>query len=60
MRIFYFCFEGFKKIGKLNNHIRETVSWLAKFGHDVHFFNIFITGYNQKIKLKFNRILYGN
>jgi len=39
MRIFYFCYEGFKKIGKLNNHIRETVSWFSKLGHEVHFFN---------------------
>ena len=39
MRIFYFCYEGFKKIGKLNNHIQETVSWLARLGNEVHFFN---------------------
>ncbi|HPC36483.1 MAG TPA: glycosyltransferase family 4 protein [Candidatus Marinimicrobia bacterium] len=37
--IFYFCFEGFSRLGEINNHIRETVSWLAKFGHEVHFFN---------------------
>ena len=43
MRIFYFCFEGFSKLGNINNHIRETVSWLAKFGHEVHFFNPKIT-----------------
>ena len=36
---FYFCFEGFSRLGNINNHIRETVSWLAKFGHKVHFFN---------------------
>jgi len=39
LRIFYFCYEGFKKIGKLNNHIRETVSWFSKLGNEVHFFN---------------------
>lgn len=39
MRIYYFCYEGFKKIGQLNNHIRETVSWFSKLGNDVHFFN---------------------
>ena len=39
MRIFYFCYEGFKKIGKLNNHIRETVSWFSKLGNELHFFN---------------------
>lgn len=38
-KIFYFCFEGFSKLGNINNHIRETVSWLAKFGHEVYFFN---------------------
>jgi len=37
--IFYFCFEGFSRLGNINNHIRETVGWLAKFGHTVHFFN---------------------
>lgn len=39
MRIYYFCYEGFKKIGKINNHIRETVSWFSKFDNEVHFFN---------------------
>lgn len=39
MRIYYFCYEGFKKIGQLNNHIRETVSWFSKLGNEVHFFN---------------------
>lgn len=39
MRIYYFCYEGFKKIGKINNHIRETVSWFSKLGNEVHFFN---------------------
>jgi len=42
-KIFYFCYEGFSKLGNINNHIRETVSWLAKFGHEVHFFNPKIT-----------------
>jgi len=37
--IFYFCFEGFSRLGNINNHIRETVSWLVRFGHEVHFFN---------------------
>ncbi|HOV24504.1 MAG TPA: glycosyltransferase family 4 protein [Candidatus Marinimicrobia bacterium] len=37
--IFYFCFEGFSRLKDINNHIRETVSWLAKFGYEVHFFN---------------------
>jgi len=32
--IFYFCFEGFNRLGNINNHIRETVGLLAKFGHD--------------------------
>ncbi|MBU4445201.1 glycosyltransferase family 4 protein, partial [bacterium] len=41
--LFYFCFEGFSKLGDINNHICETVSWLAKFGHEVHFFNPKIT-----------------
>jgi len=39
LRIYYFCYEGFKKIGKLNNHIQETVSWFSRLGNDVHFFN---------------------
>jgi glycosyltransferase involved in cell wall biosynthesis len=42
-KIFYFCYEGFSKLRNINNHIRETVSWLAKFGHEVHFFNPKIT-----------------
>jgi len=29
--IFYFCFEGFSRLGNINNHIRETIGWLAKF-----------------------------
>jgi len=37
--IFYFCFEGFSRLGNINNHIRETVSWLARSGHEMHFFN---------------------
>jgi len=39
LKIFYFCFEGFSRLGNINNHIRETVGWLAKFGHELHFFN---------------------
>jgi len=39
MRIFYFSYEGFKKIRKLNNHIRETTSWFSRLGNEVHFFN---------------------
>ncbi|HCL00654.1 MAG TPA: hypothetical protein DHW42_11195 [Candidatus Marinimicrobia bacterium] len=42
-KIFYFCYEGFSKLGNINNHIRETVSWMVKFGHEVHFFNPKIT-----------------
>jgi len=38
-RIYYFCFEGFSRLGNINNHIRETIGWLVKFGHEVHFFN---------------------
>ena len=51
--IFYFCYEGFSKLGKINNHILETVSWMAKFGHDVHFFNPKITQpeFNENVKV---------
>ncbi len=49
-KIFYFCYEGFSKLGNINNHIRETVSWMAKFGHEVHFFNPNIT--NPKFDTK--------
>lgn len=42
-KIFYFSYEGFSKLGKINNHIRETVSWMSKLGHKVHFFNPKIT-----------------
>jgi len=51
-KFFYFCFEGFSKLGNINNHIRETVSWLAKFGHEVHFFNPKIT--NPEFDAKVN------
>jgi len=39
MRIYYFCYEGFKKIGQINNHIRETVSWFSRLNNEIHFFN---------------------
>lgn len=39
MKIFYFCFEGFSKLGNINNHVRETITWLSCFGNEVHFYN---------------------
>lgn len=57
--IYYFCFEGFKKIGRLNNHITETVNWFAEFGNDVHFFNpkIINPDLDKKVKLHLIPIL---
>ena len=56
MRIFYFCFEGFSKLGDINNHIRETVSWLSKFGHEVHFFNPSIASPHFDTDVRIHRI----
>ncbi len=56
MKIFYFCFEGFSKHGQINNHIRETVSHLARFGHEVHFFIPTITKPEFAAPVKIQRI----
>lgn len=56
MKIFYFCFEGFSKHGQINNHIRETVSHLARFGHEVHFFIPSITAPEFAAPIKTQRI----
>ncbi len=39
LTVYYFCFEGFKKIGRLNNHITETVNRFSELGNQVYFFN---------------------
>lgn len=38
MRIFYYCFEGFSKLGVVNKHVTEVIANLSRMGHRISLF----------------------